>query len=220
MKKKIEEENTASDIETDPIKKGIKLVETMPDEAKVNIKGKLYATVARRNEYFWKAVGVDGRIENEIIEMSDSKVVVGTKIFIADKLVGNDFAEEYRNQGMVNKTSALENCVTSAIGRALSCVGLSGGEYASSFEVDNAINNKPEAPKEDALLIDIFGTFVYQCKTEEQLASWWKKNSKAINERKIENKPTYDAILNIFKERKIEITKNDNTETKDNEEEK
>ena len=46
----------------------------------------------------------------------------------------------------MNKTSALENCCTSAIGRALSACGLSGGEYASSFEVDNAINNKPSAP--------------------------------------------------------------------------
>ena len=65
-------------------------------------------------------MGIDGRIENEIIEMTDTKVVVGTRIFIGDKLVGNDFAEEYRNQGPVNKTSALENCVTSSIGRALS----------------------------------------------------------------------------------------------------
>jgi hypothetical protein len=40
----------------------------------------------------------------------------------------------------------LENCCTSSIGRALAACGLSGGEYASSFEVDNAINNKAEAP--------------------------------------------------------------------------
>lgn len=211
MTKKIQKETATPDIETDLIKRGIQLVETMPDEAKINIKGKLYATVARRNEYFWKAVGIDGRIENEIIEMSDTKVVVGTKIFINDRLVGNDFAEEYRNQGMVNKTSALENCITSSIGRALSCVGLSGGEYASSFEVDNAMNNKPEAPKKDALLIDIFGTFVKNCETEEQLVNWWKENSKAINERKIQNKPTYDAILNIFKQRKLAITENHET---------
>lgn len=46
---------------------------------------------------------------------------------------------------MVNKTSALENCETSAIGRALASLGLHGGEFASSFEVDNSINNKSEA---------------------------------------------------------------------------
>ena len=58
----------------------------------------------------------------------------------------DDFAEEFRGQGMVNKTSALENCCTSAIGRALASCGLGGGEYASGFEVDNAINNKEPAP--------------------------------------------------------------------------
>ena len=73
MTKKIQKETATPDIETDPIKRGIQLVETMPDEAKINIKGKLYATVARRNEYFWKAVGIDGRIENEIIEMSEDE---------------------------------------------------------------------------------------------------------------------------------------------------
>lgn len=191
--------------ETDPIIRGIKLVESMPDEAKVSIKGKLYATVARRNEYFWKAVGIDGRIENEIIEMTDTKVVVGTKIFICDKLVGNDFAEEYRNQGPVNKTSALENCVTSSIGRALSCVGLSGGEYASSFEVDNAINNKPKAPVENELATKIFKTFSLSCETKEQLKDWWKENAESIAKQKAENKPTYDAIVQIFKDRALEL---------------
>ena len=44
----------------------------------------------------------------------------------------------------------MENCETSAVGRALSAAGLSGGEYASSFEVDNAINNKSKAAAKKA----------------------------------------------------------------------
>jgi hypothetical protein len=59
-------------------------------------------------------------------------------------------AEEYRGDGYINKTSAMENCETSAVGRALSAAGLSGGEYASSFEVDNAINNKSKAAAKKA----------------------------------------------------------------------
>ena len=39
-------------------------------------------------------------------------------------------------------TSALENSETSAIGRGLSAAGLMGGEYASSFEVSNAISQQ------------------------------------------------------------------------------
>ena len=60
--------------------------------------------------------------------------------------IGNDFAEEFRSAGMVNKTSAVENCLTSSIGRALSACGLSGGSYASFEEVDHAMNDKEQAP--------------------------------------------------------------------------
>jgi len=51
-------------------------------------------------------------------------------------IVGTGHAEEIRGQGPVNRTSALENCETSAIGRALAAIGLSGGEYASANEMD------------------------------------------------------------------------------------
>ena len=80
----------------------------------------------------------------------DTKVIVQATINVQRDgdwvCLATEFAEEYRGVGMVNKSSALENCCTSSIGRALAACGLSGGEYASSFEVDNAINNKSEAP--------------------------------------------------------------------------
>jgi hypothetical protein len=56
-------------------------------------------------------------------------------------------AEEIRGQGLVNTTSALENAETSAIGRALSSLGLAGGEYASANEMD-AVVRKTDAIKE------------------------------------------------------------------------
>jgi hypothetical protein len=54
-------------------------------------------------------------------------------------VIGCGYAEEIRGQGYVNKTSAVENAETSSIGRALASLGLSGGEYASSLEMDIAI---------------------------------------------------------------------------------
>jgi hypothetical protein len=45
-------------------------------------------------------------------------------------------AEEIRGQGHVNTTSAVENAETSAVGRALASLGLAGGEYASSNELE------------------------------------------------------------------------------------
>jgi hypothetical protein len=62
--------------------------------------------------------------------------------------IGSGMAEEIRGQGHVNTTSALENCETSAVGRALSSIGLSGGEYASANELD-AVGRKTEAMSEN-----------------------------------------------------------------------
>jgi len=133
----------------DIIKSAMAGVASLADADKVNLKGKNYTMVAQRVQAFRAAAGVEGQILTEVIEQTDQRVMVKASISVwrdgAWSLVANDFAEEYRNQGPVNKTSALENCCTSAIGRALSAAGLSGGEYASSFEVDNAIHAKPAA---------------------------------------------------------------------------
>ena len=43
--------------------------------------------------------------------------------------------------GFVNKTSALKNCETSSLGRALN-FGLHGSEFSSADELANAINQK------------------------------------------------------------------------------
>ena len=121
----------------------------LPDENKVNIKGKLYAEVHTRVQAFRQAYGEEGRIMTTIHQHDDENVMTETTIQILRNArwdtVGNDFAEEYRGVGMVNKTSALENCITSSIGRALSACGLSGGNYASFEEVDHAMNEKAES---------------------------------------------------------------------------
>ena len=145
----------------DIIKTAMASVASLSDDDKVSLKGKAYTMVAQRVQAFRAAAGAQGQILTEVIEQTDQRVVVKASISVWRDTDGNgwqggwnllavDFAEEYRNQGPVNKTSALENCCTSAIGRALSAAGLSGGEYASSFEVDNAIHRKPEAPKKKA----------------------------------------------------------------------
>ena len=64
-------------------------------------------------------------------------------------IVATGHAEEVRTASMINKTSALENCETSAIGRALASFGLAGTEFASANEVQQAISNQsqPEVVK-------------------------------------------------------------------------
>jgi hypothetical protein len=59
-----------------------------------------------------------------------------------NKILADGYSEEIRGEGLINTTSSIENCQTSAIGRALAAFGLIGGEYASSFEVENAISQQ------------------------------------------------------------------------------
>jgi hypothetical protein len=81
-------------------------------------------------------------IETVLIHDDESRVIIQAKIQIGNTLIATGFAEEFRGDGWINATSALENAETSAIGRGLSAAGLMGGEYASSFEVNNAVTQQ------------------------------------------------------------------------------
>jgi hypothetical protein len=135
----------------------IEEIANVPDKDKQVIKGKPYTMVATRVSIFRKHFGEDAKIETEIINADLELVCMKATISIKKdgewSVLGHGHAEEYRGTGPVNKTSALENCETSAIGRALASAGLIGGEYASAFEVDNAINNKAESPKFEILAL-------------------------------------------------------------------
>ena len=59
-------------------------------------------------------------------------------------------ASEREGMGEVNKTSWLENCETSAIGRALKAFGIGGsGNFASKEEVDNAKSKQQTVQKSE-----------------------------------------------------------------------
>lgn len=99
--------------------------------------GKKYTQVVHRMEAFRTVFGMDCGVDTQILVDDGHRVVV--KATVTDNnghIVGSGMAEEIRGQGNVNKTSALENCETSAIGRALASIGLSGGEYASANEME------------------------------------------------------------------------------------
>ena len=106
----------------------------------VKIHNKEYKTVALRvNEFLESVRHKEWSIETDLI--SDGNLVV-MKSIIRDeskRIRGTGYAEELRGSTNINKTSALENCETSAIGRALSAVGFGGTEYASANEVTDAI---------------------------------------------------------------------------------
>lgn len=122
----------------------------LTEEGKILIDGRNYTTVAKRNELFRQEFGFDVKIPTEILHMQDNLVVVKAAICIKDDgewhEVATGHAEENRGQSQMNQVSALENAETSAIGRALANIGLSGGEFASANEVPNK-QQKPQQSK-------------------------------------------------------------------------
>ena len=112
--------------------------------------GKKYTEVFVRVEAFRKAFALDNGINTEILLDDGKRVVIkATVINAAGMIVGSGMAEEIRGSSNVNKTSALENCETSAIGRALASIGLHGGTYASLNEID-AVPRKAKAQAQQA----------------------------------------------------------------------
>ena len=120
----------------------------------VNVKGKPYLQVVERLNTFRELYPITDSwgITTEVIHHDDNSCAIKASIFSPDGIViATGTAEEQRNDGPVNQTSALENCETSAVGRALSFAGFPGSEIASAEEVLRAIDQQqataPAAPK-------------------------------------------------------------------------
>jgi|TARA_A100000172_G_C3041186_1_gene110541 hypothetical protein len=111
------------------------------DELSINLKGKKYLEIGPRIQIMRKHFGTRALINTEIVENTATRVVMRSSIFIDDKLVATGTAEEFRAIGPVNKTSALENCETSCIGRALGNLGLSNDKISSFEEVQQAMHD-------------------------------------------------------------------------------
>lgn len=112
-----------------------KLINTTP------IRGKQYAEVPQRVKAF-RSLFPMGAITTEIIKLEDG--VVYMKATATDengRVLSTGMAYEKESSSMINKTSFIENCETSAVGRCLSFLGLGiDVSIASAEEVTNAIN--------------------------------------------------------------------------------
>lgn len=107
----------------------------------VKIHGKEYKTVALRIEEFRKK-HPGHTILTELVEANDTLVIVKATISWEGVVIATGYAEEVRAASKINRTSALENAETSAVGRALAFFGLGGSEIASADEVANAIQQQ------------------------------------------------------------------------------
>ena len=89
----------------------------------VDIKGKPYVEVKTRVQWFRKNIE-NGCIETEILHFDKESIMCKTKIHINGALVATGMAHEAMNASPVNKTSFVECCETSSVGRALGMLGI------------------------------------------------------------------------------------------------
>lgn len=112
------------------------------------IKGKDYAEVPERINAFRKLFP-EGTIETEMVSCGNGVCVFKATISNDGKLLATGHAYEKEGSTFINKTSYIENCETSAVGRALGMIGIIGGSSIASYEeVANAKLNQNNAPQQ------------------------------------------------------------------------
>ena len=113
-----------------------------------DIKGKQYIEVNQRIKGF-RALFPMGFIKTELIQMENGTATVMAKVgYYADVdfreiVLATGLAQESQSSSFINKTSYVENCETSAVGRALGMLGIGiDTSIASAEEVTNAIDGQ------------------------------------------------------------------------------
>lgn len=126
-------------------------INTIPIEKKNKKTGvvtkKDYAEVFQKIKAF-RMLYPNGTISTEIVSLNDGVAVIKALVMNDDgKLLGTGTAYEKEGSSFINETSYIENCETSAVGRALSMVGIGIDLGVSSYEeVANAMLNQDKDP--------------------------------------------------------------------------
>lgn len=145
-----------------------------------DVKGKAYAEVNQRIKAF-RSVYPCGSITTEILSLENGVVTMQATVRDeAQKVLATGTAQEKESSSFINKTSFIENCETSAVGRALGMCGFGiDTSIASAEEVANAIENqnKENEEKPDKLHIDaLIDTAKIKGVTIEQICKKYKVN--------------------------------------------
>ena len=162
-------------IKYEDIKKANETIKT------TNIKGKEYAEVNQRIKAF-RMVYPEGFIDTNMISCENGVCIIRAEVGFFENgqvhILGAGTAYEKENSTFINKTSYIENCETSAVGRALGMAGFGiDVSVASSEEVINAINNQNnkkmvesvQTKPIDEIKIKVINGAVGEVLTEEQL---------------------------------------------------
>ena len=158
-----------------------------------DIKGRSYAEVNQRIKAF-RMVYPTGSIQTVMISNENGVCVFEARVGYRDLEKGtvvtlaNGHAYEKEGSTFINKTSYIENCETSAVGRALGMAGFGiDTSVASAEEVQNAIlnQNKPDPVEKE---------MVEQALSETIDAAKWNMLKSISNKKGID----YTTILDYY----------------------
>ena len=137
-----------------------------------------YETVEERLVKFWKD-NPDGRVDTKLLDFNGGRYIVQAYIYrtFADSAPwSSGLAEETVAGRGVNATSALENCETSAIGRALASAGYATkGKRPSREEmtkVAKATEVKANIEQVKAKMADTSGQYIPVAKADDPWTTW------------------------------------------------
>ena len=157
----------------------------------INIKEKPYVEVNERIKHFRSSPEYKGwSLSTKIIFQSETEVWM--KATVCDdkgKKVATGHAYEDKRNGFINKTSHVENCETSAWGRALANLGIGVDSQVASYEeVANAVLNQGTAPQNITLNINDGN---------------WEKVLKYISTQKTQGKEMEEIVEQLIKKYNI-----------------
>ena len=190
----------------------------------IDIKGKEYVMVNERILHFWN--NYEGSIETELLSNEDGICIFKATIYNQDhKILATGHAYEKEGSTFINKTSYIENCETSAVGRALGLLGIGiETSIASAEEVGNAVAQQDDEAgkkyKEKTKNLDDknnknatywIADMDKNCATVAELAAWWTENNKSIVKLKkaefnklVAKKDEYKAMFSEMESSKME----------------
>ena len=123
------------------------------------VKGKDYVQVTERVKAF-RSLFPEGTIETTIIRMDGEAVIMKAVVSNGEQVLATGLAMEKESASYINKTSYIENCETSAVGRALGFLGIGiDASMASAEELVNAITQQEEIKQSEK---------AFQCIGEER----------------------------------------------------
>lgn len=118
----------------------------------IDVKGKDYVEVNQRIKAF-RMLYPEGIIDTSLVSNENGVCVFKTQVGYYEedgcvRWLATGYAYEKENSSFINKTSYIENCETSSVGRALGMLGIGIDTSVASYEeVANAINNQNKKEK-------------------------------------------------------------------------